>query len=805
MVKGRQGERVRLYVRGTILGYKRSKSNQYPNTSLIQIEGVNTQEEVSWYLGKRMAYIYKAKVKKNGSHYRCIWGKVTRPHGNSGVVRAKFKSNLPPKSMGDRPPPEDRIVSTPGTTGIGGNQGKAIATDLPQGCPQPPSEHDRRCSPPFLARSGAHLLERRPLQGRISNGPLLPLHRTLGEPEGCCFKSPRISNNRHVGTSKSFASAQGALWLLSFQESRIKFQNHPDFMCKARDRKILLGKSHSPYPSMKVRAFCSGTEAKSKDQEDDSEEDAFSELESPAQKGPSLEENDDESLSESDFLEGETIDDDDVANELEIIESETNATGKTKSSRKIFNSTMAEAIMASPTLRFSEAAEKWIKEGNEVTQDQISLTIGCFRKRRMFNTALQFSEWLESTGRFIPSAKNYASRLDLIAKARGVHKAEEYIQYVPDSYRGEIVFSTLLANFVSARDVNKSEDLFCKMKNLFPLTPFPCNLLLLLYQRVDKNKISRVLTIMENENVKPNHFTYHILIDTKGQLGDIPGMEQVVETMKKSSCGPNFKTQLTLARHYASNRLLDKSEAILKKIEGGNLVKNRWTVKFLLPVYGLLGKADEVRRLWRACGPESPSFNECLAAIDAFGRVGLVEEAEGAFRKLEGGMKKPSLKHFIALLKVYTNHKMVEKGKDLVERMAESKCYVGPHTWDALVRLYVESGEVERADSILEKAGGLKNKKQKKPLMGSYLAVLDVYAGRGDVANAEKIFRWMKQAGYPAAVKPYKSLLYAYINGKVPAYGFQERLKGDNVVPSNALSSLVARSDVLWKSTFAEL
>ncbi|KAK4784112.1 hypothetical protein SAY86_018480 [Trapa natans] len=99
MVKGRQGERVRLYVRGTVLGYKRSKSNQYPSTSLIQIEGVNTKEDVSWYAGKRMAYIYKAKVKKNGTHYRCIWGKVTRPHGNSGVVRAKFKSNLPPKSM----------------------------------------------------------------------------------------------------------------------------------------------------------------------------------------------------------------------------------------------------------------------------------------------------------------------------------------------------------------------------------------------------------------------------------------------------------------------------------------------------------------------------------------------------------------------------------------------------------------------------------------------------------------------------------------------------------------------------------
>ncbi|KAG6506196.1 hypothetical protein ZIOFF_031514 [Zingiber officinale] len=99
MVKERKHDRVRLFVRGRVLGYKRSKSNQYENTSLVQIEGVNTKEEVDWYLGKRLAYIYKCKTKKNDSNVRCIWGKVTRPHGNSGVVRAKFKTNLPPKSM----------------------------------------------------------------------------------------------------------------------------------------------------------------------------------------------------------------------------------------------------------------------------------------------------------------------------------------------------------------------------------------------------------------------------------------------------------------------------------------------------------------------------------------------------------------------------------------------------------------------------------------------------------------------------------------------------------------------------------
>jgi ribosomal protein L35AE/L33A len=65
----------------------------------VQIEGVNTREDVAWYGGKRMAYVYKAKTKSDGTAVRCIWGKVTRPHGNSGVVRAQFRSNLPATSM----------------------------------------------------------------------------------------------------------------------------------------------------------------------------------------------------------------------------------------------------------------------------------------------------------------------------------------------------------------------------------------------------------------------------------------------------------------------------------------------------------------------------------------------------------------------------------------------------------------------------------------------------------------------------------------------------------------------------------
>ncbi|KAI9731492.1 MAG: 60S ribosomal protein L33B [Cirrosporium novae-zelandiae] len=90
----------RLYVKGRHLSYVRSKRTTHPNTSLIKIEGVDDQNAATFYLGKRIAFVYRAKREVNGSKIRVIWGKVTRPHGNSGVVRAKFKHNLPPKSFG---------------------------------------------------------------------------------------------------------------------------------------------------------------------------------------------------------------------------------------------------------------------------------------------------------------------------------------------------------------------------------------------------------------------------------------------------------------------------------------------------------------------------------------------------------------------------------------------------------------------------------------------------------------------------------------------------------------------------------
>ncbi|KAG0659384.1 60S ribosomal protein L33B [Rhodotorula mucilaginosa] len=89
-----------LYAKGRVTGQQRGKRNVRTNTNLVQIEGVADAKEAQFYLGKRIAYVYTAQKEVGGSKVRVIWGKVTRPHGKSGMVRAQFRRNLPPKAFG---------------------------------------------------------------------------------------------------------------------------------------------------------------------------------------------------------------------------------------------------------------------------------------------------------------------------------------------------------------------------------------------------------------------------------------------------------------------------------------------------------------------------------------------------------------------------------------------------------------------------------------------------------------------------------------------------------------------------------
>ncbi|CAI5442470.1 unnamed protein product [Caenorhabditis angaria] len=98
----------RLYVKAIFTGFQRGLRTQSEHTSILKLDGVFNKDDANFYVGKRVVYLYKAhnKTQKTGhsvaTRTRAIWGRVTRPHGNAGSVRAKFHHNLPPTALGKR-------------------------------------------------------------------------------------------------------------------------------------------------------------------------------------------------------------------------------------------------------------------------------------------------------------------------------------------------------------------------------------------------------------------------------------------------------------------------------------------------------------------------------------------------------------------------------------------------------------------------------------------------------------------------------------------------------------------------------
>lgn len=78
-------------MKGTILSYRRGRHTQNVNQVLIELDNVDSREKAKGFLGKKLVWTSPSGKKINGE--------VTGLHGNKGIVRAKFETNLPGQAI----------------------------------------------------------------------------------------------------------------------------------------------------------------------------------------------------------------------------------------------------------------------------------------------------------------------------------------------------------------------------------------------------------------------------------------------------------------------------------------------------------------------------------------------------------------------------------------------------------------------------------------------------------------------------------------------------------------------------------
>ena len=81
-------------MKATVIQFRQGCKTQKPRHFLIEVEGSNSREEASKFVGKSVAW------KSTGKEPTIINGKISSAHGNKGVVRAIFEKGLPGQAIG---------------------------------------------------------------------------------------------------------------------------------------------------------------------------------------------------------------------------------------------------------------------------------------------------------------------------------------------------------------------------------------------------------------------------------------------------------------------------------------------------------------------------------------------------------------------------------------------------------------------------------------------------------------------------------------------------------------------------------
>ncbi len=83
---------VKKGTQGVVISYRRGKHLQHPNQVILLFDEIKTRPGAAALVGKKVKWI--------AENEREFLGKVLGAHGNSGAVRAKFRTNLPGQAIG---------------------------------------------------------------------------------------------------------------------------------------------------------------------------------------------------------------------------------------------------------------------------------------------------------------------------------------------------------------------------------------------------------------------------------------------------------------------------------------------------------------------------------------------------------------------------------------------------------------------------------------------------------------------------------------------------------------------------------
>ncbi|XP_010249890.1 PREDICTED: pentatricopeptide repeat-containing protein At1g02370, mitochondrial-like [Nelumbo nucifera] len=441
----------------------------------------------------------------------------------------------------------------------------------------------------------------------------------------------------------------------------------------------------------------------------------------------------------------------------------------------------------------SQAVNKYVREGKSVKKRQIESCIKELRKYKRFQHALDLMEWMEKRDTVL-SYSDYAVRLDLLSKTRGIDSAEEYFNSLSEPAKNRLTYGALLNCYCKEKMKDKALALFEKMSELGFSSTLAYNNLMTLYMRLGKPaEVPLLLQAMKEKNISPDNFTYDVLIASYASTKDFAEMERVLaEVEREIGDNVNWNTYSNVAVAYVEAGLFEKAELALKQLEKQMKPRDRMAYHFLISLYAGMSNLSEVNRVWASLKLALPKTTNLsyLVMLQALARLDDFDGIKTCFKEWEASCSSYDMRLANVYISTCLRRDMLEEAESVCNGAIQRGSAPNFRTSEMFMDFFLKARNGDLALKHMEAAVSKVKNNEWQPTQERVETFLKYFEEERNVEGAEKFCKMLKEVNCLNS-EVYHLLLRTYVAAGRRDPALPKRMEDDKIEMTDEIKNLL--------------
>ncbi|XP_065861160.1 pentatricopeptide repeat-containing protein At4g02820, mitochondrial [Euphorbia lathyris] len=287
------------------------------------------------------------------------------------------------------------------------------------------------------------------------------------------------------------------------------------------------------------------------------------------------------------------------------------------------------------------------------------------------------------------------------------------------------------------------------------------------------------MTQQKDMKLLPGDYAVHL--DLIAKVRGLTSAEKFFEDLPDQMRG--WQVCTSLLHTYSMNKLLEKAEALMRKMAECSFLKNPLPYNHMLSLYVAEGQLEKVpgiiEELKKKTSPDVVTFNLRLRVCSLQNDV---ETAEEVLKELRKAKVEPDWITYSTLTNLYIKNELLQKAASSLKEMEKRASRKNRIAYSSLLSLHTNAGDKASVHRIWNKMKSLFRKMSD----AEYTCMMASLAKLGEIEKAENLYtEWEAVSGSGDPQVP-NILLAAYINNNLieEAETFHDRIVQKGIRPA---------------------